>query len=268
MMQRTTATKIKPPPEPIAGLPEEGAASAAAAAAPKPPPNASTTSSNQQAASASAPAPAPAAAATRVNRSVTSAAAPAPASTPAAAAPAPPAAAPASPAAAPATNTSTAQQPQQPQRPQQPQLSEEAQTAKVLEDLRTSLQGKDFPAIIKQSFERIKDKTKPHGPQLKEMHEALLNIDLPSAYRILRMIKGRSKTATTGYTYTIQTRQQQQQTPVGPAKGLQKAMTGFTDSLRGTARSAIGSALGVTGGARTRRNKHRRSRTNKVKRRH
>ena len=101
------------------------------------------------------------------------------------------------------------------------------------------------------------------------MHEALLNIDLPSAYRILRMIKGRPKQGTAGYVTVMQPMQPMQQQPVGPAKGIQKGMTKFTNHIRGTIGSAIGSAfVGPRGGARTRRNKHRRSRTNKVKRQH
>ncbi len=164
----------------------------------------------------------------------------------AAATAAPAAAAPAAPAAAPA---------------QQQQMTEEQMTAKVLEDLRTSLQGKNFPAIINQAFARLKDKTKPHGPQLKEMHEALANIDLRSASRILRMIKGRPK----GSAATAGIQMQQQQQPIGPMKGLQSALLEFKQSVVGTAAHALNSATKRRGGFRTRRNLHNRKRTNKVR---
>ena len=150
---------------------------------------------------------------------------------------------------------------------QQQQMTEEQMTAKVLEDLRTSLQGKNFPAIINQAFARLKDKTKPHGPQLKEMHEALANIDLQSASRILRMIKGRPKgsaavaattTTPTTSTFTVAGRGKTFQ------EGAVRAKRQFLGSM-GRLIGNIGKDMKQSGGFRTRRNLHNRKRTNKVK---
>ena len=145
---------------------------------------------------------------------------------------------------------------------------------KKLRDVLSSKTDEILTNIVNQTYEHVKDNTKPHGEDLKQIHKDLEPIDLRGVFRALNMLKGKSAT---GAYVPVATGS----TPFptyGPAKGFQAGITSAKKLALASAGSGIRNVFSNMGfgpyprrgGGHTRRNLRRnlRKRTNKVKHRH
>ncbi len=141
---------------------------------------------------------------------------------------------------------------------------------KKLRDVLSSKTDEILTNIVNQTYEHMKDNTKPHGADLKQIHKDLEPIDLRGVFRALNMLKGKSAT---GAYVPVATGS----TPFptyGPAQGFQAGITSARNQALASAGSGIRNVwrkMGFgRGGGHTRRNLRRnlRKRTNKAKHRH